>query len=326
MSSPLAPHTLLKNGHYQILNALGGSDNTLIYHALSQKKEIIIREFFPASYCKRLKNNEIIADKITQKELRQYVAWFAQDLRHWRRLIHPHIARTIDIFIENQTAYCVDEQLIGENLKERLQRTGKLPLSTAIDYFVQIASAVRFMHSRGLAHLGIKPAGILIDSTGNTVLASPCVSSKWFGSGHLLAPLNMGYSSLALYQKGSQHQQSDDIYALGALLFMMLTGVRPADAPSRIGREMPEPRFFEKTLNQEVNDLIVKAMNLNEKERFENIVQMTEALIALAPAHLHSKLKKEFEQKGAFLGETSEQEDNKLNLEQIFRDFVKSFF
>jgi serine/threonine protein kinase len=162
---------------------------------------------------------------------------------------HPGIAQVLDQNTEVARPYFVMELLRG-SLKQKLDAGGGkgIPVAQAIRYFLQLAYALRAAHQTGLTHQNLKPENVLFDAWGNAKLAdfglarvievdqSKGMPQVFVGTG------GMSYMSPELIARSKEVGPHSDVYALGILLYEMLTGQLPgrrSPMPSEVNSDAP---------------------------------------------------------------------------------------
>ncbi len=162
---------------------------------------------------------------------------------------HPGIVQVLDQNTDVARPYFVMELCKG-SLREKLDAAGSkgIAVPLAMRYFLQIAYAMRAAHQQGLTHQNVKPENILFDAWGNAKLGdfglsrvievdqSKGMPQVFVGTG------GMGYMSPELMARSKEAGPSSDVYALGILLYEMLTGQLPgrrSPLPSEINSEVP---------------------------------------------------------------------------------------
>jgi hypothetical protein len=165
------------------------------------------------------------------------LARFEREARAVAALNHPNILAIHDIGSEGDVRYVVTELLEGETLRERLA-SGPLPPSKAIDYGIQIAHGLTAAHRRGLVHRDVKPQNVFITNDGQVkVLDFGIVSFLSGGESDAhsrveqltragIIPGTAGYTSPE-QMLGQPATARSDLFALGIVLYEMLTGVHP---------------------------------------------------------------------------------------------------
>jgi serine/threonine protein kinase len=237
-----APGTRL--GPYEIVSLLGAGGMGEVYRARDTRlgRDVAIKLLAPA----------LAADT-------NAVARFEREARAVAALSHPNILALHDVGRENSTAYVVTELLDGSSLRERLAQGG-LSLRKVVEYGTQIANALAAAHERGIVHRDIKPDNIFITNDGRVKLLD-------FGIAHAMAPPpdadsatmakssdpsrgvllgTAGYMAPEQIRGGAADHRSD-IFALGAVLYEMLSGRRAfggetfADSMHAILHDDPAP-------------------------------------------------------------------------------------
>jgi serine/threonine protein kinase len=192
-------------------------------------------------------------------------------------LRHPGIAQVYDAWSEYGTVLIIAEWVRGINLKDRIRRVAPFPVSVALDIFQACAEALTYAHDSGRVHGDIRPENIIITPDGRVKISdfgvgtsAPASSRIQLGalshSAHYLAPELV---------EGKSLQPQSDLYALGCLLFEMLTGFPPYDAESPLAlavKHVQEPVPSAKRLQPEipaaVDGLVRKCMQKPLGERY----------------------------------------------------------
>ncbi|HEY0593086.1 MAG TPA: serine/threonine-protein kinase, partial [Thermoanaerobaculia bacterium] len=175
---------------------------------------------------------------------------FEREARAISAISHPNICTLYDIGRENGNDYLVMEYLEGETLADRLAK-GPLPIEQALRYGIEIAEALEKAHRSGIIHRDLKPGTIMITKSGAKLLdfglarytraeAVPTISH---GGPTLVTahkPLTQEGTILGTYQymapeqlEGDLADARTDIFALGAVLYEMVTGRRAFDGKTK---------------------------------------------------------------------------------------------
>ena len=285
----LQPNTTLQGGKYRIERVLGqgGFGNTYVGYNTELEETVAIKEFFMKGVTERDETTCVVsvsnADNVQQFEEQREK--FKKEALRIRKLDNPHIVKVHDLFEENGTAYYVMDFVEGENLSQRLKRTGKPMAERKVrEIFLQLLDALNAVHDAGMWHLDIKPANIMLDKEGNVRLID-------FGASKQLNAQNGGAttSTAISYTNGyaprEQMEQNydkfgpwTDIYALGATLYNLLTNKRPP-MPSDIDDDISEDKHnalpFPVTTSTEMKQLVVQMMQTNRMKRPQSIGEIS---------------------------------------------------
>ena len=276
----------LQNGKYRILSVLGqgGFGITYLAEQTGLGMRVAIKEFFLKGSCTRENGTSRVSVPVADNEelVTRCLKKFKAEARKIASLNNDHIVNIIDVFDENGTSYYVMKYLAGGSLSDAIV-TGGVSEQLALQVVGDIADALSSVHKKGLLHLDIKPANILFDERGRSVLIDFGVSkyvdsqqdssttSSLIGYSRGFAPLEQVNSTI------SQLSPASDIYALGATLYCLVTGKNPPDASDVMESGLPE---LPAKLSDEVKNAITKAMEPRRKDRPQDV----DAFLKLLPA------------------------------------------
>ena len=283
----LQPKTTLQGGKYRIERVLGqgGFGNTYIGINTGFDERIAIKEFFLKGVTERDETTSgisvVSSDEDTQRTFHEQKEKFKKEAKRLRKLRNSHIVSVHDLFEENGTAYYIMDYIDGENLAERMKRTGKpLPEQEVWKILAQVLDALKEAHSAGLLHLDIKPGNIMVDMSDNARLidfgASKQIDDRTGG-----ALTGTAVARTPGYAPREQMEQSykkmgpwTDIYALGATLYAILTNERPP-LPSDIDDDDSDDKHealpMPQGISKKMRDLIIRMMNTNRHRRPQSV-------------------------------------------------------
>jgi serine/threonine-protein kinase len=237
--------------------------------------------------------DRIVALKILPPELtsdQSYVARFRQEARSAARLEHPHIMPIYEVGEVAGYHYIAMKFIQGRTLKQLLQQEGVLPVKRAAHILAQVGEALDYAHRQGIIHRDIKPSNVMITDDGwiyltDFGLARGIGSSS---SGLTIAGTVMGtpeYMSPEQAQGLPNVGPPTDIYALGVMLYELLTGAFPfkAETPmamlaARLVHAPIPPRDIRGDLPPAVEDVIMRALARKPEARFASAGEMVAAL------------------------------------------------
>ena len=162
-----------------------------------------------------------------------YIDRFYREAKSGKLLNHPNIVRTLDYGQDDKTHkhYLVLEYVDGPSAHALLDRFGRLSVGDAVHIALDVARALEHAHSRNIVHRDIKPDNILITRSGVAKLADLGLAKRTDEASHLTATRQgFGTTPYMPYEQAINARKADgrsDIYALGATLYHLCTGVVP---------------------------------------------------------------------------------------------------
>ena len=200
-------------------------------------------------------------------------------------LSHPNLPKVIDHFvIPEQGQYLVMEFIDGRDLNQML-RDGPLPEEKVFSWIMQVCDALSYMHRQDppVIHRDVKPANIKITPGGKAMLVDFGIS-KVFDSDRpttmAARAVTPGFSPPEQYGRGNTDARSD-IFALGATMYTLLTGVTPHDSVDTLTGAAPDAgpaRKLNPRISQTVSACIQKAMELRPESRWQSVNEFAQAL------------------------------------------------
>ena len=217
----------------------------------------------------------------------QFVARFKREVQIVASLEHPYILPVIDFGEREGTFYLVMRYVGGGTLHDLIER-GPLEPPAALRYLSEIGEAIDYAHSQRIVHRDIKPRNVLLDQQGRPFLAD-------FGLARIIGAGNITHSGVEMIgtphymspeQARGQHVDGrSDLYALGVVLYQMLTGRVPFEADSTVGIVMkhinsPVPNITDNwpKLPEALNPVVAKAMAKEPGDRFQSARELTQAV------------------------------------------------
>jgi len=282
----LKPGSFLQGGKYKIEKVLGQGGFGITYLATQEllDRKVCIKEFFYKEYCERdeATSHVSLGTQSNHEIVERFMNKFLKEARTISQLEHPHIIRIHDIFKENNTAYYVMEYIEGESLNDKVNQSGAMPESEAVEYIKQVASALDFIHQQSINHLDVKPANIMIRKLDNKAVLIDFGLSKQYdaqGGQTSTTPVGIshGYAPMEQYKQGgvSSFSPQTDIYALGATLYKLVTGNTPPQAMDILDEGLPS---LPSSLSSSVAGKIKKAMQPRKVDRPKSIDEFLSGL------------------------------------------------
>jgi serine/threonine protein kinase len=209
---------------------------------------------------------------------------FTREATVLANLSHPNLPRVTDHFIiPNQGQYLVMDFVEGEDLQTMLEKDGAIPQDRVLTWMRQVMDALEYLHRRTppVLHRDIKPANIKITPEGKAILVDFGLV-KLFDS-HVKTTIGAravtpGYSPPEQYGQGSTDTRTD-IYALGATMYALLTGLQPPESVQRVAYDTLRPaHVVNPNVSARVGNAVTQAMALAPGNRFRAILQFRTAL------------------------------------------------
>jgi len=262
---------------YQIESLLGRGGMSSVYRATDTN-------------LKRAVAVKIIHPHLTKQP--EFVQQFEQEATAVAQLRHQNIVRVYDFKRDQGIYYMVLEYIPGETLAEKLaalnQAEMRLPLTESVRIAINLSDAVDYAHQRRMIHRDIKPQNIMINLLGEPILMD-------FGITKLVGQdiNNLGDEAAlgsALYMapeqvKGESVDYRTDVYAMGVVLYEMLSGYPPFQGKTtkeilkqQLKKEPPDLHILSPNIPQTLVAIIERAMQKQPDRRFASAADMTTAL------------------------------------------------
>jgi serine/threonine-protein kinase len=218
LTAPDAPSALPRLGPYRLDRELGRGAMGRVYlaHDTETGQEVAVKTLALAREF----------DGYALQEARQR---FHREAEAARRLQHPDIVRVLRTGEERGIAYIAMERLTGHDLSQHLRAGSLLPMATVVAIGTRVATALAHAHALGVVHRDIKPANVMIDLTRGQVKVTDFGIARLSGASRTRTGLILGSPSYMSPEQiaGREADGRSDLYALGVLMFHMLTGDLP---------------------------------------------------------------------------------------------------
>jgi len=275
-----------KLGRYEILAEIGQGAFAVVYRAHDTQLDRLVA-------LKELRSVVLLHDPDSVKD-------FRREARHIARLDHPHIVTIYDIYEEEQRQFIVMQLVDGSSLAELIVERGRLSWPETVETITAVAEGLDYAHTRGTLHCDLKPANVLVDANHGPMLsdfglaklmgeANPDVTAGGgiVGTAHYIAP--------EVWEGRGATRQSD-IYALGCILYEMLTGEKlyQGETPPAVMlahlKGLTLPQTWPEGVPSRVADVLTTALAKKPTDRYATGGEMVQALVALTTPQLEPDL------------------------------------
>ena len=253
-------------GHYEIVAELGRGGMGVVYKGYEPAlaRYVAIKELAPA-----LAHDTMLVER------------FLREARSMAALNDPHIIQIYFIGQEDEQPFFVMEFVDGESLSQVIKREQRLPVGDALKILHQATKGLSVAHDQGVIHRDIKPANLMLTQRGQVkiadfgiALANRDFDSKLTGTGQLVG--TPGYLSPEVCL-GKPVDQRSDIFALGIVLFEMLTGRTPFsdESPLKlmldvVQSQIPDVRELNQSVDADVAALLAKMLAKDPADRYQD--------------------------------------------------------
>ena len=270
----LAPNAILQ-GRYRVIRQLGKGGMGAVYEAVDQRLDAIVA----------LKETFSVDERLRRQ--------FEQEARLLAGLNHPALPCVSDYFTEGDRAFLVMQFIAGADLAAIMsQQPGPFPRTQVIAWADQLLDALIYLHTRDrqIIHRDIKPHNLKVTANGQIALLdfglakTQTTDLSGGNSSTSIFGYTRRYSPLEQIQDLGTSPQSD-IYALGATLYHLLTGVKPPDALTRAGalaNSKSDPlrpaNEIHPAVGAEIGAILCRAMALSAEDRYADAGEFRDAL------------------------------------------------
>jgi serine/threonine-protein kinase len=245
-----------------------------------------------------VRHDRKVALKVLRPELSAILGAerFLTEIKTTANLQHPHILSLFDSGEADGTVFYVMPYVEGESLRDRITREKQLPVDDAVRIAREVADALDYAHRHGVVHRDIKPENILLHD-GRALVADfgIALAASRVEGGTRMTETGMSLGTphyMAPEQAMGQREitATADVYALGCVLYEMLTGEPPFTGPTaqaivaRVMTEQPRSLTLQRhTVPPHVEAAVQKALEKLPADRFTSAAQLGEALAGLLP-------------------------------------------
>ena len=260
------------NDRYQIIRTIGegGMANVYLAHDIILDRDVAVK----------ILRGDLAGDE-------KFVRRFQREAIAASSLSHPNIVEMYDVGEDDGKYFIVMEYIEGQTLKNLIKKRGALTLSEVIDIMLQLTSGLACAHESYIIHRDIKPQNVLILDDGRVKITDFGIAmalnsneltqtNSVMGSVHYLPPEQANGSGATI---------KSDIYSTGILMYELLTGKLPFKGDNAVEiaiKQMKDPIpsicLENPEIPQSIENIVLKATAKNPKNRYDNVLEMHNAL------------------------------------------------
>jgi eukaryotic-like serine/threonine-protein kinase len=212
-----------------------------------------------------------------------HIERFRREARAVARLRHPHIVGVLDSGEHEGVPFIVFEYVDGETLKERIQRVGRLTITEAVAFVIEVARALEAAHAQGIVHRDIKPQNILLDPEAGAKVTDFGIARSLQEDGLTVGGRVLGTTDYVAPEQalGREVTGQSDLYSLGVVLYETLTGSVPfrgenavAVAAMHVRNELPDVQARRREVSASLAAVVERATAKPLERRYARAGQM----------------------------------------------------
>jgi serine/threonine protein kinase/Tfp pilus assembly protein PilF len=271
--SPLLPRSFLGT-RYEILSLLGEGGMGAVYKARDRELD------------------RVVALKVIRPEMAvhpEVLARFKQELILARKVTHRNVIRIFDLGEVGGTKFITMDYVEGQDLKGVVKTKGKLPIELIVQIIKQTCLALEAAHAEGVVHRDLKPQNIMVDRQGKVYVMD-------FGIARSIEPGGMTQTGMLVgtpeymspeQVRGEHVGPRSDIFALGLILYELLTSAMPFDAPTaqasmfKRTKEPARPAIdVDPNIPRFLSDVARKCLEIDPQRRYQSTAEIVTDLDA----------------------------------------------
>lgn len=301
----LDPGTII-GGKYIAGRVMSYGGHTISYLGMDAEanRKVIIKEYLPSDFSTRSEGEKevTIYSGDGQVQFEQGLTNFLNEANRIQQLGKAEgIAQVYDCIAENETGYVISEYVVGKTLKEILDSGKKFGAEEAKSFILKILRGLAKVHKMNIVHCDISPETIMVTDSGEIKLmdfgATRYVTTA--NSKSLSIILKRGYAPEEQYRSRGVRGPWTDVYALGAVMYRMITGVVPQESVDRVlADELKEPSKMGISIPMNTENALMNALNVYQEERTPSAEAFLKELIS--PSVKRIKVKKRNNKTGKF--------------------------
>ena len=262
------PEGTVIGGQYRVGKVISRGGFGITYEGADTKlkRGVAIKEYYHVGST-RIGKTVTPPHTLTPAEHRKAMEQFKEEAELLSKVNHPQIVKVYNYLEENDTGYIILELLEGKSLEEVLRIQGKMGAEEIKGLILPILKGLEAVHKEGILHRDIKPANIILSSRGGVLIDFGASRQYALGKSMDMAQvLTPGYAPLEQYGSRGEFGPPLDIYAIGAMMYRMITGKEPPSAAD-LATEAVELELGDSRLEQ----VIRRCMKTNATMRYPDV-------------------------------------------------------
>ncbi len=253
---------------YEVLALLGIGGMGAVYKTQDRELDRVVA-------LKVIRPELAVSTDITQR--------FKQEIILARDITHRNIVRMYDLGQSEGAKFVTMEFVEGETLSQVLKRRGKLPVKEAVDIMRQVCDGLAAAHRNHIVHRDLKPSNIMCDPEGRIIimdfgLARDVAAHRLTQTGVVLGTVDYMSPEQA---RGETVDARSDLFAVGLILYELLTGERPYSADSAVAtlvkrseQRAKPPSIVDPTVPQAVDNIVMRCLEVDPSKRYQSATEM----------------------------------------------------
>lgn len=291
----LKPGSVISN--FRITSLLGVGGFGITYQAFDEnlERDVAIKEFFPSSLALRDDDGLTITTRFdSDRESYDYgLQRFLDEAKTLAKFQHPSIVRVSQFIKANGTAYFVMDYEAGESLYLRLKKQVTMDERECLDMVVPLLEGLAEVHEQNYLHRDIKPGNIFMCNDGRPVLLDFGSARQAIQDREMTAIVSPGYAPYEQYFSKQNQGPWTDLYAIGATLFLAITGIKPTPALDRMneikrGKADPIELLMEQAnveISPEFQQVLFNLLAPKPEKRPQSAVDVLQDFKSMCRAH-----------------------------------------
>lgn len=289
----ILPEHILLDGRYQVLGCIGvgGFGITYLCEDSMMHRNVAVKEYFPVEWAEREGTDVAVQSSRLLEPYRVGLESFYKEAKMAANFIHTrHIITIYDIFAANDTAYMVMDYIAGISIGREMRMRAYRPYSPQemADIVLPLLEPLAEIHNRKMVHSDVSPGNIMRGQNGEICLIDMGAAKYSLETQPVLSTafLKKDYAAPEQYRTAKTGIPEDegpwtDLYAVGAMMYYLLTGHKPTDAVSRLqgkSTDLVPPKKYKVKVSKQWMNLIHWCMALECRERMDSAPELAKQI------------------------------------------------